>query len=103
MSEPIAPFFHLTLTCRTGSFGESAASEANEVKNILHRAAQVIGSSVPIDWPEQRQLKCSAGPVVGYFEFSEAAIKGPGVGFDRTHFSRPSPFELANAPRRIAS
>ena len=99
MSEP-APFFHLTLTRRTGSFGETAASEANEVKNLLQRAAHVIASGAPIDKPTQRELKCSGGHVVGYFSFSEDAIKGPGPGFDRTHFRTPSAMELATQPRR---
>ncbi|MET4242718.1 hypothetical protein [Bradyrhizobium sp. RT10b] len=100
MSEP---FFHLTLNRRTGSFGETAAAEAHEVAALLHRAAQVIASGVPIDKPEQRELKCSGGHVVGYFEFSEDAIKGPGPGFDRTHFRTPSALELANPPRRALS
>lgn len=99
MSEPV-PFFHLTLSLRTGSFGETAASEAREVAALLHRAAHVIASGAPIDKPEQRQLKCSGGHVVGYFEFSEDAIKGPGSGYDRTHIRMPSAMELANQPRR---
>lgn len=99
MSDPV-PFFHLTLSRRTGSFGETAASEAHEVAALLHRAAQTIASGAPIDKPEQRQLKCSAGHVVGYFEFSEGAIKGPGPDFDKTHYRMPSALELNNAPRR---
>lgn len=73
MSEPI---FRLTIHTRSGAFGETAASEAHEVKSLLSRAAHVIASGVPIDKPEQRELKCSAGQVVGYFEFSDQALKG---------------------------
>ncbi|OSJ19980.1 hypothetical protein BSZ18_00180, partial [Bradyrhizobium canariense] len=83
MFEP-TPFFHLTLTKRTGSFGETAAAEAREVATLRHRAAHAIASGVPIEKPEQRELKCSSGHTVGYFEFSEDAIKGPGPGFDKT-------------------
>ena len=98
MSDPV-PFFHLTLSRRTGSFGETAASEAHEIKNLLQRAAHVSASGVPIDKPEQRELKCSGGHVVGYFEFSEDAVKGPGPGFDRTHYRMPSAMDLANQPK----
>jgi hypothetical protein len=103
MSEPAVPFFHLTLSRRTGSFGEAAHQEADEVARLLNAAAHTIKSGVPIDKPEQRQLKCRSGHVVGYFEFSEAAIKGPGPGYDRTHFHTPAALELANRPKATSA
>ena len=79
-----APLFQLTIIRRTGSFGESETSEAAEVAKLLQAAVQVIKSGAPIDRPDQRQLKCSSGHVVGSFEFSEGMLKGPGPAFDST-------------------
>lgn len=97
------PVFHLTLTRRTGSFREAKHQEADEIARLLRLAAHAIGSGAPLDRPEQRHLKCRSGHVVGYFEFSDDAIHGPGPGFDRTRFNAPSALELANRPGAIPS
>jgi hypothetical protein len=100
MSEPTEPCFTLTIDKRTGSFGESAHSESDEVARLLRAAAHAIGSGVPIDKPEQRELKCRSGIVVAHFEFGPGMIRGPGPGFDAKHFRTPSALEVANQPRR---
>lgn len=72
MSEP---FFTLTIHTRTGSFGEAAHQESDEVGRILRAADHVIRSGSPIDKPEQRQLKCRNGEVVGEFSFGEGMLR----------------------------
>jgi hypothetical protein len=96
---PHDDFFVFRIFKRTGSFGETAAQESDEVGRLLRAAEQMIRSGVPLDQPEQRQLKCRAGHVVADFTYGAGMIRGPGPGFDRTHMQLPSAMELANRPR----
>ncbi|MET4240720.1 hypothetical protein [Bradyrhizobium sp. RT10b] len=95
-----SPFFTFVIRKRTGSFGEVAHQESDEVARLLTAAAQAIRSGTAIDNPEQRQLKCRSGHVVAEFHFGEGMIRGPGAGFDQTDYRMPSAFELANQARR---
>jgi hypothetical protein len=98
---PHDDFFVFRIFKRTGSFGETAAQESDEVGRLLRAAEQMIRSGVPLDQPEQRQVKCRSGHTVAQFEFGPGMVRGPGPGFDGTHYRLPSAMELANAPRRI--
>lgn len=93
-------FFTFRITRRTGSFGETAASESAEVARLMRAAAHAIESGVPIGREDQRQVKCRNGHVVAAFELGPGMIRGPGIGFDRRDMQIPSAAQLANAPRR---
>jgi hypothetical protein len=93
-------FFTFRIFKRTGSFGETAAQESDEVGRLLRAAEHLIRSGVPLDRPEHLQVKCRSGHVVAEFEFGPGMVRGPGPGFDGTHYRLPSAMELANAPRR---
>lgn len=99
MSEA-APLFSFVVHTRTGSFGEAAHQESDEIARLLTAAAQAVKSGAALDRPEQRQLKCRSGHVVAEFSFGEGMIRGPGAGFDQTNYRVPSAMELANPPRR---
>ena len=100
---PRDDFFTFRIFKRTGSFGESGHSESDEVARLLTAAAHAIKSGVPLDQPEQRQVKCRSGHAVAEFTFGPGMIRGPGPGFDRRDMQIPSAMELANAPRRSAN
>jgi hypothetical protein len=77
--------FTLTIHTRTGHFGETSAAERAGIAQLLHQAAQEIGSG-----RAPSPLKDGGGHVVGHYEFGPGMICGPGPGFDETHWKVPS-------------
>lgn len=71
--------FTLTIHTRSGSFGDTAASERHAVARLLTLAAHEIQSgAAPTPLTDQ-------GHVIGEYEFAPEMINGPGPGYDRSN------------------
>jgi hypothetical protein len=74
-AEKSEDYFTFRIFRRTNSFGETSAQESDEVGRLLRAADHLIRSGVPIDRPEQRQLKCRNGDVVAEFAFMPGMVR----------------------------